>query len=296
MKSPNPHQHDSLVYFSIIIHTILGAGTYPIVKRSLVEIPPLVFAFYRFTLSAFIILVILAFRRHVFSYLKTDWRLLLLLAVLAVPLNQGLFLLGMPYTQPTHAALLYATTPVWVYILGLLKKEESLSLSKSIGILIALVGVLIFFAEKGLKFNFEYLWGDLLILIAVWCWAAYTIYGRPLVQRRGAVNTTALSLLIGSAIYLPIGIPLASSFDYAKVTPVAWSGVLYTAALTSVALYSLWYWIVARIEPSRAAVFMNLQPLVTAILSYLLLGEILSAVTIIAGLIIIFGVYITQRR
>ena len=284
------------VYAALMVQAVGSAGTYIIAKGAMHEITPLVFGFYRFGLASLVFLSIMIARHRYFPYEKSEWPLLMSLACLAVPINQGFFLVGLSLTPPSHPALLYATSPIWVYLISAWKGEESFTKAKTVGIVTALVGVLAFFLEKGIALATRDLLGDSLILIAVWAWAAYTVIGRPLAQKHGAMTVTASALVLGTIIYMPLGFYLASDFDHSSITWLGWSGVIYTAVLTSVVLYTLWYWIINRMEPSRAAVFSNLQPVLTAIMSYFIMGERLSAGSIISGVIILIGVYIAQRK
>jgi drug/metabolite transporter (DMT)-like permease len=283
------------VYSALIFQALGSAATYLVAKSALHEIPPLVFGSYRFGLASLIFMAIMVIRRDHFTFKRADWPLLIWLAILAVPINQGFFLVGLSLTPPSHPALLYATSPVWVYLISAWRGEEHFTRRKSIGIVIALIGVTAFFLEKGIALALNDLLGDSFILIAVWAWAAYTVYGRPLAQRRGAVTVTASALILGTLFYMPLGLYLAAKFDYRSISLMGWSGIVYTAAVTSVLLYTLWYWIIKRMEPSKAAVFSNLQPVLTAVLSYFIMGEILSVASILSGLVILLGVYITQR-
>ncbi len=283
------------MYAAIAVHTLIASGTYLIAKGAMSEIAPLVFAFYRFCLASLVFLVIKALRRDHLHFSRSEWLLMAFLGVLAIPMNQCLFLYGLSYTQPTHPALLFGTTPIWIYILSAWRGEETVSTRKTMGIVIALIGVLAFFIEKGITLKFDYLFGDSIIMIAVWSWAAYTVVGRPLVKKRGAMAVTSTSLIIGTLIYFPPGIYLAFNFDYSGVGWLGWSGVVYTAVLMSVVAYTLWYWSIKHIEASKAAVFIYLHPIITAILAYFLIGERLSGGSIISGVVILIGVYIAQK-
>ncbi len=256
----------------------------------------MVFAFYRFLLASAIFVVITAVRKSFFPFEKSDLPLLFLLSFLIYPVNQAFFLIGISYTLPTHAALLYASTPVWIYLLSILRKEEEASHGKTFGIAVALAGVVAFFTEKGIALKWDYFFGNILVLIAVWAWAAYSVLGRPLVRKKGAFTVTAWASIIGTLLYSPLGIYRAASFDYSGVGVVGWFGVAYTAILTSVIAYTLWYWGIKHFSPSRVAVFMYLQPVVAAILAYFIFNERLSSGSIISGIIILAGVFITQRE
>jgi drug/metabolite transporter (DMT)-like permease len=295
MNSARDNSLQAGLFWALMAQAVVSAGTYIVAKGALREIAPLTFGFYRFGLASLIFGAILVVRQRFLPFTKSEWKLILLLSILAIPINQGFFLVGLSLTPPTHPALLYATGPVWVYILSVWRKEETFTHKKTLGITIALIGVLAFFLEKGITLALNDLLGDFLILIAVWAWAAYTVLGRELAQSRGAMTVTAAALILGTIIYLPLGLYVAARFNYANVTWIGWGGVLYTAIMTSVILYTLWYWIIKHMEPSRAAVFANLQPVITAIMAYFIIGERLSAGSVLSGIVIIVGVYITQR-
>ncbi len=285
----------SAVYYALVIQSLVSAGTYIFAKGAIYELAPLVFGFYRFMLASVILFAAMVFRKRYFPYGKSEWPLVILLSILAIPINQGFFLVGLLYTSPTHAALLYATTPIWVYLISVFKKEESFTKKKSWGIFVAMIGVLAFFLEKGIKMQSGYIIGDSLMMIAVWAWAAYTVLGRPIAKSHGAITVTASALVLGTIIFLPLGLFMALRFDYSHVTMIGWGGVAYTAIITSVFAYTIWYWIIKHIEPAKAAVFMNLQPVFTAVMAYFILKERLTLESIAAGIVILLGVYITQK-
>ncbi len=290
------HSVEPRVYGALLFQATGSALTYIVVKGAMNEFPPLVFGFYRFVLAATVLFLIMVTRRRYFPFEKSEWPLLILLGIISIPINQGFFLLGLSLTPPSHPALLYATTPIWVYLISVWRGEETYSDKKTLGIAVALTGIIAFFLEKGVTLALRDLWGDFLIMIAVWAWAFYTVLGRPLVQRRGALTVTAAALIIGTIIYFPLGIYETLNFNHADISWIGWTGILYAALVTSVVLYTIWYWIIKRMDPSRAAVFSNLQPVITAILAYFIIGERLSAGSIFTGIVILIGVLIAQRN
>ena len=74
---------------------------------------------------------------------RADLPRVLLLGFLVVPINQGFFLFGLAHTTPTHAALLYALTPVIVYLMARRLLGEGRALATLAGIAIAFAGVLV---------------------------------------------------------------------------------------------------------------------------------------------------------
>jgi drug/metabolite transporter (DMT)-like permease len=70
---------------------------------------------------------------------------------------------------------------------------------------------------------------------------------------------------------------------------------LYLGALTSVGAYLLWVFALKRLDAARVAVFINLQPVITALLDWLIRGQVITAMEIGGGLLVIVGVRIVQR-
>ena len=141
----------------------------------------------------------------------------------------------------------------------------------------------------------EMLKGDLIILLAVVTWAYYTVKGKPLVEKYGAFRVTAYVLGAGSIIYFPFGLYRTINADWSQMDSMAWLSIGYIAIGTSVIAYSLWYWLLKYLDASQLAVLNNLQPIVAGFLGYLMLGELMSLPFVIAGVVIIAGVTITQK-
>lgn len=131
-------------------------------------------------------------------------------------------------------------------------------------------------------------------------WAVYTAEGREVVGRLGAFPTIAWTLITGTVLYLPLGLGalLVPSYraDIVRASTAAWWGVAYLILMTSVVAYLLWYWALAHLAAARVAIFTNLQPLATALLGQLFLGERMTAAFFGAAAVVIAGVLLAQWR
>ncbi len=278
----------------LFLQQTLGALAFPISKYGLVFIDPFVFAYYRFVIAAISLLAVVSFKHYDVKIEKKDYLKIIGLGVLIIPFNQVLFLLGQSYTTASHGSLLFATTPIWIFIAAFIHLKEKPGVRRIIGICIALGGVATVMMSGAISLGKEYLFGDMLILFAVIAWAYYTILGKKLVKQYGALRVTAYSLSFGSLLYMPFGTYKAINFDYTAVPFEAWWSVLYMAIGTSVFAYVLWYWVLKYMEASRIAVYHNLQPFIAAGVAYLWLGEPISTVLIFGGLVAIAGIVIAE--
>jgi drug/metabolite transporter (DMT)-like permease len=282
----------------MMLHSVLSAGTYLFAKRALLELSPFEVALARFTLAGAIYAVLLLrFPRKV---TRADLLRLTVLGFIAIPLNQGLFLYGLSLTTPGHAALLYAMTPVFVFVLAILRGEERSSRWKSAGIATAFSGAAVVLLARG-QFSGQVdapsaLLGDVLVLLAVVAWAVYAVWGRPYAVRYGVVTTTGITIVIGTLLYLPVGVFFSRAADFRALSAVGWGSIAYLVVLTSVVSYLLYYWALAREDASRVAIWSNTQPVLTALLAWMVSGDRFTPSFVVGGLLVIAGVAMTQQR
>ncbi len=323
----------ALLYLLLGAHVLISAGTYVIAKYGLAEIGPLTFAVLRFSLSAsFVTLLTVLMGRLVFPA-RRDLPALVLLGFVGYPLNQLLFLIGITQAPPVHAALLYSFTPIAVLIIARLTIGEPITPPKVGGILLALSGAYLVLMEPAWRQGVDGLaemvartaqvfqltssaiQGDLIILAGVMAWSFYTVLGKPLIQRYGTLSTTAFAQLIGLAMIIPVTVvvmwalpQLRSPFifplpalgverlDPAAISPLAWTSLAYLGILTSGGAYLIWYFLIRRLDTTKVAVSINLQPAATVALSYLFWQREPFTPIFFLGLALAgLGVYMTQR-
>jgi drug/metabolite transporter (DMT)-like permease len=279
----------------IILQQVIASGTFLAAKVALRDIPPLDMAFMRFLIAAAILWPLGERRRRGRPIDRADQWKLWGLGLLAIPLNQGLFLYGLQWTTAGHSALLYALTPMAVLLLAAWRLGERITVWRTTGVLIAFAGVVVVLLEKGIVLSPSQFLGDLLVLIAMVAWAYYTVLGKPLIKKYGAVVVTARAMTYGTLLFIPIGAWSISDFVPAAVAPDAWLGLLYCAIMTSVIAYILWFWALKFIDASQVAVFNNVQPIVAAFFAWLLLGEPLTTAFVGGGVLVLIGVIITEK-
>ncbi|HQT91440.1 MAG TPA: DMT family transporter, partial [Candidatus Kryptobacter bacterium] len=172
--------------------------------------------------------------------------------------------------------------------------KDRITLPKIAGTFMAFVGVAVIVLEKGLTIGVSHLKGDFFVFLAVIAWTLYTTLGRKLILRHGAINSTIFTALIGSAMFLPIGVWSSFGYSYSSLSTGQWGEIVYLSLITSIVGYVLWYYALGKIEASRVAVFTNGQPVTTAILAYIFLGQGISLTFAFGAAVTIGGVVVTQ--
>ncbi|MDE3057538.1 MAG: EamA family transporter [Bacteroidota bacterium] len=289
------------VYILLAIQVLIASGTHVVAKAVSDEIAPIPLTFLRTIISAFVLAGIFFVREKRVKLVQGEYRMLAWLSFLAVPLNQFMFMYGIRYTTAGNAALLYAITPALVLVLSHYLLKERLTRRKAAGVILAFCGVLLVIFEHGVNFSSSYTFGNIVIFMAVIAWSFYTVQSKPMIVRHGAFHMSALTLIIGAVIFSPMGAyetfadgAASQTFSISSLTFSEWGGILYLGLGTSVISYLLWFYALGKIETSKAAVFANAQPVVTSILSFLILGQTISGNFILGGVLTIAGVLLTQ--
>lgn len=285
-----------MVHLVMFLHSVISAGTYIAAKRALFELSPFELALARFTLAGSVFALLL-WRHHV-HISRRDLVGLAVLGFVAVPLNQGFFLAGLSLSTPGHAALLYALTPIFVFLFARFRLGERATAPKLVGIAVAFAGVVIVLTARGsvaLGGSPRMLLGDLMILFAVVAWALFAVGGKVYAEKYGAVVSTSAAIVAGTLLYLPVGFAASDLSRFAALSRLGWLSLGYLVVFTSVAAYLLYYWALARVEASRVAIWSNLQPVLTALLAWGIYGERLTAPFLAGGAMVLAGVVLTER-
>lgn len=283
---------------ALLVVTIWGVS-FPFRKAALAQ-----FDVFPFTALRFVGMLILAWsvcgwHRHVTGasgrIVRADLPSFILSGMCGYTLYLVLGLVGLHYSTAFSNTLLLATTPLFVALflwgLGL----ESLGRAQWLGLTLGVLGVGVFVGEK--------LWvglsttglGDLMSLLAALAFAAYMVANKRLVGRYTAVVVTTYTLTIGAIPALLLSLPTLGTQDWSRITLLGWSALAWTVVLGSYLAWALWNWVIAHLGVARAAVFMPLVPLISGLLSWLLLGEPFSVLKLVGALLTLSGLALARR-
>lgn len=284
-----------LALWALIGTQVITGSTYLVAKIGLAEFDPFALGALRFTLTAVVFSVLLGVTGRLRPPLTGDWPLLLRLAAWCIPLNQGLFLYGIRETYAAHGALLYATSPMIVLVMGALLGREPATPPRVVGVALGFGGVVLVLLQKGFAFSWSSLRGDLIVFAAVLIWGWYTLDNKAALARYDALYLTGMAMILGAIQFLPIGLFALRAQDWTIVTWRGWAAVAYLSLLTSVVAYLVWSWALSRLASVQVAIVSNLQPAVAATVGWLVLDEPVTGAFVAGTLLVALGVYLTQR-
>lgn len=282
------------IYVILSFQLLIAGGTHIVAKAVVASVNPATLLFLRTIFSVTAMLAIFYLKGERLRIERNDWKQIMGLGILGIPINQYFYLYGIKFTTAANGALLYAATPSFVLVLSHFILKEPITIKKSFGIALAFLGITMVVFERGLDFSSEYTYGNIMVLIAVIAWALFTILGKTMILKYGALQTTTAMMLAGTLAFLPFGLFFSLDFPFSELNGAEWAGVLYLALGTSVLGYLLWYHALGRIDTAKVAVFTNGQPIIATILSFVFLTYSITGNFIIGGVMTIIGVVLTQ--
>jgi drug/metabolite transporter (DMT)-like permease len=279
----------------MLLVVVIWGANFAIVKASLNQIPPLAFTALRFGIASILLLPIVYFREGSIAPPRGSAWNHLWLGIVGNTIYQLLFIIGLSRTTAAHSALLIATTPVLVALIGALLRIERVTRTVAVGIALAFAGITVVVAARGVTVSRATLAGDLLVFAAAFCWAIYTLGVRALGEGVSPLRITALTMLTGTPGLLLAGAPQLWHMQWQRVEPSGWLGLAFTSLFSLVLAYVIWNTSVRAVGSSRTAIYACATPLVAALVSWLMLGERFVALQAVGAAFIIAGVLLTRR-
>jgi drug/metabolite transporter (DMT)-like permease len=229
---------------------------------------------------------------------RRDWLRLAWLGLVGHCLYQYLFIGGLAQTSVANGALIVSASPIVIALLSTVMGKERLGALHWTGTVLSFLGIYIV-VGRGAEVSDASLRGDLMLLAAVVGWALYTIGARPLMARHSPVGVTALSMLLGTIMYLPLAAPALTRQDWTAVSALTWIKLTYSSLFAICVAYTIWYAAVREIGSARTSVYSNLLPIVAMVTAYVWLGEPLGLDKLGGAAAVLAGVALTrlgQRR
>ncbi len=254
---------------------------------------PLSYATVRYGLAAAIFVAVALVAERTLRVRRRDIGLLLL-AALALTLNQFAFVYALDTTSASTIALILGATPVFAALIGLVLGTERLSIWFWLSIVVSFAGVALVTVGGGGELGGG-IRGDLLGIAAAASWAAYAVIIAPLMGRYTATQISAVVLPITWAAVALVGARQTANQDFG----VAWEvwALLIVATLGPLVLTNyLWFRALHEVGASRATLVANLQPFVAALFALLLLSERMTLLQVAGGLLIGGGILLARRR
>src|SRR5690349_13393719 len=278
-----------------IVSSSLGGSAGAVTRYLVTGADPITLAILRWGIGFLFVLPAALLLRAKFPP-RRDWLPVAALGICFFGLFFVFYNIALAYTTAARASLALSTLPLQTMIVGALLRIEPLTVRKSLGVAIAMLGVFAALAS-GLNAAPEGAWrGEAITAGAVLCMAFYNVWSRPFIVRSSALGFLCLGMGAGALVLIAIGLmtdrfAVLRDFDAAQWLAGAWLGIGGGALA-----FILWVLALQRTTPTRVASTMTVNPMAAALLASALIGEPITA-ALVGGLIAAFvGIWIATTE
>ncbi len=274
--------------------TLLWSTSWVLIKKTLNEIPPLIFAGLRYTL-AFVVLLpgLLRRKSEISSLSRKDLTRLALLGVLFYTLTQGGQFITLNYLEAITFSLMLNFSAVIVAVIGIFTLREKPSRLQWLGIGIFLLGVLVYFLPKSIPPGqwIGYVFGVGTVLAN----ALASILGRSINReiRISPYLVTVISMGVGAVLLLGSGLVIE---DLTPISLNGWLVIAWLAVVNTAFAFTLWNVTLQELTAVESNIINNTMLIQIAILAWIFLGERLDAIGIFGLALAAVGVLIVNLK
>lgn len=237
--------------------------------------------FLRFSLAAVLMLALLAIRREQLPQGSVLLRLIGMGAIGYVG-QTFVYLSALKYASAGLVALLLYLYPIFVTLLAALVLHERLTRLKGLALGLALVGMVLTVRPSGGQIT-----GILFAISGAVIYSIYIIVGTGVMKHVSAVQSSAV---IFAAAGTSAGVLMLVSGPHLPATGQGWAAILAIVVIATLIPVATFLAGLERIGPTNAAMISTLEPVVTVLLAYGLLGETLTPVAMVGGGLILLAV------
>ena len=280
-----------------VLLCIIWGSTWIFIKLGLSDLPPISFAALRFTVSCLILLPIFFWKKLEFPKSWSIWKIILITGILQFFFNYGLLFWGEQFISSGLAAVLQATIPVFGLILARIYVGEEITGLKIISILLGLLGVTIIFHEQ-LNLNGTLaLLGSLAVVVGAFGASYASVLTKAKLQGIKPLSVIFWQMLIGQIPLWIVGLSVEGNPIKFYWSWKAIICILYLAIVGSIVAFWLYYWLLSKMDVSKAMMIAFVTPLVAVFIGSFF-GEKLELQAILGVLLVLasVGLIVWKRK
>ncbi|NOT47872.1 MAG: DMT family transporter, partial [Acidobacteria bacterium] len=274
-----------------LILCLIWGTTWIFIKVGLQDLPPITFAAARFILAVLLLLPLVASGKLPLPRTGREWNLIALTGFLQFSINYSLVFWSEVYISSGLAAVLQATITVFGLLLAwIFLPSERITKLKIFAVVVGILGVGVIFLDQLKIENMMAFAGSVAIVVGAYAAAQASILVKAKASGMHPASIVFCQMLCGLPaiiIYALIAEGNPLTFNW---TPRAILCVLYLTVAGTIAAFWLYYWLLSRIESTKAMMISLVTPLIAVVVGNIFLGETLPPQTIFGGLLIIVSI------
>ena len=278
----------------LLFCVVIWGGTFVATKICLAYLDPYELVGLRFAIGLPLLLALIRFKRIPIEFSKREYRALAIGSAI-IGIHFVMQAIALNYTSATNTGWIIGVSPLAMAVLSFLILGERIGRKEIVGIAVATVGILLLvsrgeFTSLGRLSSV----GDWLILVSAHTWALFTIATRDVSRSR---NTMTVTLAVFTPVTLLCLLYVIVLGNVHAIMTLPLRPLIALVFLGVLGTLTQWFWQigVASIGAARAGIFLYLEPVATTSLAIPLLHESVGIFTVVGGLLVLAGVWWSQR-
>ena len=227
---------------------------------------------------------------------KKEWYPILLLSLLNFMISNGLASWGVKLTTAGLSAIMGAIFPLWLVLILAVRGGNRIPGMAWSGILVGFGGVCIVFYEHLHElFNYSFLGGIFLGLMASLAWAYGTIYTKEFASTFNSYHSIGWQMLISGITLSLFAKATGDVIPVGEIRLYTWGAIFFLVVVSSVIAFVAYLYALQRLPTGLVSVYAYINPIVAVLAGSLFTGEPLTALIITGSLVTLVGVYIVNR-
>jgi drug/metabolite transporter (DMT)-like permease len=288
----------AVVYGKALAAVVVWGASFIVTKLALRDLAPMTVVWLRFMIGLPVLAVAMVRRRELALPAPRDMLTFAVLGFLGITFHQWLQANGLVTARATTTAWIVATIPVFIVLLGRFFLKEKLGWGRTIGIVLAALGVVLVVSRGDLKLLVSGQFGtkgDFLVLISAVNWALFSVLSRNALGRHPASRmmfyVMAFACLFNTFFFLAGPEPA----ELLRMTPFTWTAVAFLGLFCSGLAYIFWFDALKALPVSQAGAFLYIEPLVAMAVAAVVLKESMTIPSLAGGAVILLGVWLVNR-
>ncbi len=281
-----------LAFAQIIITSLIWGSSFVLIRFGLDDIGPLTLAGLRYSLAGTLLLPVLRIQKlHIWEF-RDYLGYLALLGFLSFTVGNGAMGLALKYLPSTTVSLLTNLTSPIILVFSLVWLKEIPGPKQYLGLALAFGGMLLFFYPFKILFSNP---GLLILSVGLFGFAFYSLLGRFVARTRQVpyLVQTSIPFLVGGGILMIIALRVEG------VPVITGRGILILAwmvVFNSIIGYVLYNQALRQLSAVEIDIMLKLTPFFTAISAWLILGESVSGLQLVAMVVVLAGTLLVQMK
>ena len=289
-----------LAYTLLVFATFCWSGNFIVGKFAyLFEVPPLTLNFFRWV-SVWLLLIPFTYKEIYTNRvnIKKNWIVISFMGVITISTFNSVVYFALTHTQVINAVLVLAAIPAVTIIISALMKVDRTNIFQLIGLLLSVIGISAIISNADLNkiFSLNFNKGDLWMLVCVLSWSLYSTLLKKYNFKFSQFTLIQLMVSVGIIFLMPQFIYEKSIGLEINFNKAFFIILFYVVVFPALAAYYCWQKGVEIVGPNRATMFIQLMPLLSAILAIIIFQEKFELYHFIGASFILSGIYLSNRK